>query len=1197
MSHRVAGRVYRIGVGLVGLGLLISQLRISTAPNSWATVGLFVLFSWAVKRAGFRVTEEVTHSLVNLVDVAAVLLLGPVDGALVSAASSGLYIVSWGARHRRLTEEELIEFSLFDAGVKVLMALLAGALYLAIGGAVPPALLDLRELGAVLVLFVAWFTLDHLFWIGQAIVSGGWRRGRHFLRAVLRASLLVELLPLPFSLIIVAGWVAFPPIARAMLLTAVLTAAIIVRLLAGALRRSRARLQVVSLLNDFGEAVVAAQLDEERLAVLLYDYVTRVAQVRRFALLLADEAGCFHPTHVAGEEVRLTPSIMDSLAGRLRAAPVPLTLPDLGRTTLATLPPLPASNGARWGSPNFARAVVAPLALGERLLGMTLIEGAESLTDEEIRTISTLSRQAAVALENARHFQQAQWRALQLQTISEVAQRVAAIIELDELLAQVVTLVKETFGYYHVQVYLVDRETQQVVFRAGSGPIGEALARHPPSFPVTDGERGIISWVAAHGEPLVVNDVLNEPRYIREDARLLPDTRAELAIPLMVETRVLGVLDVQGDAPHSFDEDDLFTLRTLGQQVAVAIEDARLYAAQREETWVTTALLQVAEAVSTLNRLSDVLETVSRITPIMTGAAATALYLWHESEARFEPAESYGLAQAGEQLFRQRAPAPADFPLLAQTCERQSVVTVEPVGESAMVPPPFAAMLCPDGEAPERLALIAAPLLAQGEAVGAMLLSFADGGHVDERRRALVAGIAQQAAVAIQAARLYAAQRDEAWITTALLQVAEAVASRSDLGEVLDLITRLTIMLAEVDHCGIYLWNAEPQRLDPAASYGIPAPLVAEWRANPLTLDDWTHLRQLTGATTPVVVAGGKGEAAARLAEIFGPVFVAAPLHAHGHFLGLLLVDLPRQRGGEGATAPVSLLSDRLRAMLSGIARQLSIAVENTRLYEEAIENERRTQELRLARQLQAALLPEQPPELPGYELAGYWLPAREVAGDFYDFFMASGDRFAFAIADVADKGMAAALFMVLTRSTLRESVWNKERVGAALGRTNHRLTADARGGMFVTCFLGLMEPATGALTVSNAGHLPPLIYDATTDGFASLALRNMPLGIFEDNFYHEVSLALTPGSFMVLYTDGITDTPDATEQLFGLKRLSEVVWHHRHASARAIIQAIREAASAFGGGEVEFDDQTIVVIKRLGPAPALQEEEDWTTS
>ena len=127
------------------------------------------------------------------------------------------------------------------------------------------------------------------------------------------------------------------------------------------------------------------------------------------------------------------------------------------------------------------------------------------------------------------------------------------------------------------------------------------------------GEEGIIGWVAQHGEPLLVNDVSLEPRYCPDDPRLLPDTHAELAMPLLVEGDVVGVLDVQSTEIGAFGENDTFILGMLADQVAAAVNTARAFEAQREEAWVTTVMLQVAEVTSQADSVEAVLDAAVRV--------------------------------------------------------------------------------------------------------------------------------------------------------------------------------------------------------------------------------------------------------------------------------------------------------------------------------------------------------------------------------------------------------------------------------------------------------------------------------------------------------------------------------------------------------------------------------------------------------
>ncbi len=698
---------------------------------------------------------------------------------------------------------------------------------------------------------------------------------------------------------------------------------------------------------------------------------------------------------------------------------------------------------------------------------------------------------------------------------------VASVPNLDEFLRAVVDLVCANFNYYHVQIYLVEPDGQEMVFRAGSGAAGKMLADLPLRLQV--GREGIIGWVAGYGEPLLVNDVSREPRYVPEPPHILPSTQAELAVPLKVEERILGVLDVQSDRAGVLDEDDLFTMTTLADQIAIAIEDARLAVAQREEAWVTSGLLQLSRALNPLFDLSDVMATIVRLVPTLVGVEAAAIYLWRAEERIFEGMASHGLQpRAAEALVGYRL-TPEQFPLLDEIRTRGQLMVIDRAACSRLVP----GLLT---EVAGEMGLIALPLQAQGGFVGVLLLgSYGAPRPLSNRRQMLVVGIAQQAAVAIQGAMLLVAQREEAAITGDLLQMAEMIASHSELQQILEVVTRLAVMMAEARQCVLYLWEDASEQLQPAEAYGLPPEVDVAWRASSLAARDVGCLTVLWDATEPVVLGQGSFPVGCAVLEaIFDvPTLAAMPLRGPDGFLGIMLVDLPHGR---------IRLTQRLRAVLTGIARQLSVALENARLQEDALENERRSQELALARQVQSALLPDRPPELPGYDIAGYWRPAREVAGDFYDFLMLNEGRLAFSIADVADKGMGAALFMVLTRTALRESLWSTQESGRALERTNAVIAADVRGGMFLTIFLAILSPESGHVQAANAGHLPPMHYRAAEDTLSMAMPRNMPLAILPDTRYDTFELILHAGDLLVLTTDGIMEAFNPQGEIFGLE-------------------------------------------------------------
>jgi sigma-B regulation protein RsbU (phosphoserine phosphatase) len=271
--------------------------------------------------------------------------------------------------------------------------------------------------------------------------------------------------------------------------------------------------------------------------------------------------------------------------------------------------------------------------------------------------------------------------------------------------------------------------------------------------------------------------------------------------------------------------------------------------------------------------------------------------------------------------------------------------------------------------------------------------------------------------------------------------------------------------------------------------------------------------------------------------------------------------------------------------LLTAIASSAAIAIENARLYQVAVEKGRMERELQMARDVQASLLPRETPQIPGWEFAARWQPARQVSGDYYDFVPGHAGQLGLVIADVSDKGMPAALFMALTRSVIRASLSHAESLADGIARANRLVCADSTGGMFVTLFCALLDPATGALTYVNAGHNPPFLCRSGETGAEpsqELMPTGMALGILADFPFEQRVVRLDPGDFLFLYTDGVPDAANTNSQQFGMERLRRVILEQREATAANLVAALERAIGKFIGAATQFDDIAMMVAKRV---------------
>ncbi|MEW6651381.1 MAG: SpoIIE family protein phosphatase [Chloroflexota bacterium] len=245
------------------------------------------------------------------------------------------------------------------------------------------------------------------------------------------------------------------------------------------------------------------------------------------------------------------------------------------------------------------------------------------------------------------------------------------------------------------------------------------------------------------------------------------------------------------------------------------------------------------------------------------------------------------------------------------------------------------------------------------------------------------------------------------------------------------------------------------------------------------------------------------------------------------------------------------------------------------------------SRELAMAGKIQADILPEEPPRLTGWEIITQLEPARETSGDFYDFIPLSNHKIGIVVADVSDKGMGAALFMALSSTLFRTYAVRFPTLPAiTMSAVSERILSDTRGNMFVTAFFGILEPLTGRLNFSNAGHPPGYIITTNNKGKQSLtALKTtgMALGVSEQARWTQKTARMNPGDVLLLYTDGITEAQNERGEFFGEERLLDVALSHSHLSAAEIHRAILDHVHRFAGAARRSDDIALIVVRRSG--------------
>jgi serine phosphatase RsbU (regulator of sigma subunit) len=264
--------------------------------------------------------------------------------------------------------------------------------------------------------------------------------------------------------------------------------------------------------------------------------------------------------------------------------------------------------------------------------------------------------------------------------------------------------------------------------------------------------------------------------------------------------------------------------------------------------------------------------------------------------------------------------------------------------------------------------------------------------------------------------------------------------------------------------------------------------------------------------------------------------------------------------------------------LLSVLSTQIGAALLNIRLLKESVERKVFEEELRIARQIQMKMLPGQPPAVPGFGLYGVAVPSRQVGGDYYDFIMVDDRWLVVVVADVSGKGIPASLLTATLQATVRTGADAQTDPTRMLARLNRLIYQNTSAAEFATAFYGVVDTVEGTMRYANAGHEFPFM--VTGGHAAQLEESGMVLGCVAEFDYHEHHVDLPPGSALVVFTDGVTDSESRAGENYGAERLRRLLESDGHPSARDLCRRVIEDVRAFGDGENQ-DDLTLVVLTR----------------
>ncbi len=409
-----------------------------------------------------------------------------------------------------------------------------------------------------------------------------------------------------------------------------------------------------------------------------------------------------------------------------------------------------------------------------------------------------------------------------------------------------------------------------------------------------------------------------------------------------------------------------------------------------------------------------------------------------------------------------------------------------------------------------------------------------------------------------------------------LVQISQQVRDTLDLDAILNHLLDALQSVLDYDAAGIFVLNRDIA-LQHAQQPRAMIAGVARRGYDPHPDADDRMLMRGEGITGHVIRTGQ---------AIVVPDVRLDPRYVVGRAATLSEIAVPIVRN-ENAIGALDVESDRLGAfdesdleILRFFADAAAISIEKAMLHRQLLDRQHMDEQLRTARAVQTRLLPAQPPAIPGYDIAGLSLPAYEIGGDYFDYIPLAGGKLGIALADVAGKGIPAALVMTAFRALLR-TISRPGTAPAQVMAEVNRLLPDIGGASdFVTAVFGVLDPASGRFAYANCGH-PEMLFFRAGGQFESLGQGGSALGVFRVARCASGEAALASGDLLVLHTDGVVELENQDRQEYGVRRLVEAVWRSVRRPAADIIQNVVQSTRDFSGFETYDDDFTLIVLRR----------------
>lgn len=830
---------------------------------------------------------------------------------------------------------------------------------------------------------------------------------------------------------------------------------------------------------------------------------------------------------------------------------------------------------------DFLSEIAIPLIHNNDPLAVLVIQDKKenSFNQEDLQTLEAITPYLTTAIKNAYLHHSDQWRHQVAESFKSVVSLISENVPFEEILVSILEKLNQNLPCEASAIWLLDDITpKNSEFDPRSLTLAETwnirkedLNRIMRENPDT--------W-----DSLIV--VLNSVKPVIRDRSMpigplgkllnMPPDYSSIAAPLCVGDSVLGVLALAHHTSGRYGREAQSMSETFANYGAVAINNARLITNAQEQAWKSSVMLQVANTCHDSKTTEDLLDSITRLTPELLCIESCAAYLWNPYEENFELKSAVGFPANPLPIFEYGA----EF---TQTLMNAYHPIRFEQGDIAIT------SICE--QLPEDQSILLVPLRSRGTLLGCFLVAhksdmFSSQDDKADDLLSMLMGIVQQTAVSLDNMSLLEARQEEAYITAVLLKIAQSVVSQATLSETFENIVNLLPVLISVDACAILM--PDEVESDTYHNVGLYAdneldiPIYTSFQfnnQNPLVNYVLEHERiafsRLTDGPLDLnLIRNLEPVPYIEKMKIGNPksLMIAFPIILKGDILGVLVI-----RDNHLS----SHYFEKRVELMNGVTQEISLAIQNYYLQKDILNREKLEQEILFARNIQKTFLPDSLPKMPGWQIETRWKTALQVGGDFYDLFEMSGNKIAMVIADVADKGMPAALYMTVARTLIRAVGQTISDPASILRTVNNLLVGDAPDGLFVTAIFAIVELARGKVVLSNAGHTLPVLIRSASQTAEKFPFGKTALGVMKNVEYQNSEFQMNPGDLLMLFTDGLNETISPEDELYGMDRLCSFLIKNHQSDVEQIVSLLEQQLDEFRGGMLLSDDITLICLKR----------------